>query len=414
MARRPSLDSAPGFSMVELLVALVFVSVLMAGMAKVFQASITASYTSGEKLSSVRRNRMATDLLYDDLNTAGMSLVDVTSPLPSSATNPAFYIIPNVPVTNAGTDDPANTDELYMAFDQPLAFEGTLTSGGGSYSGSTESGSTAGEKVLGGGSLTSGTDNSYLIDCKDPSYAKSVQVGMSFHIKDNLSHQALSILTATPSGSSVTVTTAIGPSAQTQVTGRGDAAALAANRRRVGAGVVFILPTQMVRYHIVMMNLDPDATGKPNGIPCLVREQGTFDPNNAFVPNTALTQVITENVAGFKVYLSANSGQSWAGSAVATTTLALGWFGANGIQTALNAQITNLTSVGTNQNFTNISDPAWYRLIPVLVRLDLTTRTAMKRREYGNATQQVANTAAYQDFTQSLVLVPRHFGLPLN
>lgn len=413
MPRLRTSDSAHGFSMVEMLVALVFTSVLMAGMAKVFQASLTSFSTSGEKLSSARRNRMATDLLYDDLNTAGMSLVDITTPLPSGTTNPAFYIIPNVLVTGAGTDDPARTDELYMAFDQPLAFEGTLTSGGGSVSHGTQSGSTAVDKVLAAGSLSEGTDNQYVIDCTDASYVSSVKPGMSFHIKDNLSHQALSVLTATPTGvSSVTVTTAIAPSMNTQVTGRGDSAVLAASRRRVGAGVVFILPQQMVRYHIVMLNLDPNATTHPNGIPCLVREQGVFDPNNAFTPVLSLTQVITENVAGFKVYLSADSGQTWAGSALAATTtgMSAGW--TNGVQAALNTQVLGLGS----QNFTNTSDPAWYRNIPVLVRLDLTTRTAVKRLEFGTAAQQLSSTLQpyYKNFTQSLVIVPRHFGLPLN
>jgi hypothetical protein len=45
------------------------------------------------------------------------------------------------------------------------------------------------------------------------------------------------------------------------------------------------------------------------------------------------------------------------------------------------------------------------------VRLDVTTRTAVKRSEY-SATPLV-NTA-YKDYTQSLVIVPRHFGLTMN
>jgi hypothetical protein len=115
-------------------------------------------------------------------------------------------------------------------------------------------------------------------------------------------------------------------------------------------------------------------------------------------------------VAGFKVYLSADSGQTWAGSAldVSVTGKAAGW--TDGIQAALNTQVAGLGSL----NFTNTSDPAWYRLIPVLIRLDLTTRTAMKRQEYGTAAQQTALLTEYKKLTQSLVIVPRHFGLPLN
>jgi len=408
--QRPS-DHTNGFSLVEMLVALVFTGILMAGMAVVFKSSLTSFYTAGERLSSVRRNRMSTDLLYDDLNTAGMSMVDITSPLLSGDTNPAFYIIPNALVTDAGADDPATTDELYMAFDQPLAFEGKLLSGGGSYNsaGTVESGATAGDKVLTGGSMTAGTDNSYVIDCGDAVYASSVKPGHSFHLKDNLSHQALTVVTATAATGSnfVTVTTATTPSLATQVTGRGDPGALRNERRTVGAGAVFILPQQMVRYRIMMKSLDPDITTKPHGIPCLVREQGVFDTTQAFVPDNALTQIITENVAGFKVYLSANSGRTWAGSAVTTTGMDDGW--TDGIKAALDAQVLALGS----QDFTNTSDPAWYRNIPTLVRLDITTRTAVKRLEYAAATTP-ANTAAYKNFTQSLVIVPRHFGLPMK
>ena len=71
-----------GFSLVELLVALVFTMVLMAGMANVYKASLSAFYTSGESISSSRRNRMSVDLLVEDLNRAGMFLTDLSVPPP--------------------------------------------------------------------------------------------------------------------------------------------------------------------------------------------------------------------------------------------------------------------------------------------------------------------------------------------
>jgi len=398
MARRASL----GFSLVELLVALVFTMILMAGMAKVFQSSLSNFYTSGEKLSSIRRNRVALDLVYDDLNSAGMALVDVTSPLPSSDTNPAFYIIPNVAVTGAGPNDPSTTDELYMAYDQPLPFDGKLLTGGGA--GGT--GGTAASKVLlnGLGSLTAGTDDQYQIDCGDATYAKSVKAGMSFHIKDDMSRAAFQIKSVAVTGTSVTVTVVTTPSTTTQVTGRGDPGTLRSTQRIFKSSVVFILPTQMVRYHIAMVNLDP---ANANGIPCLVREQGTYVPSAAFTPDASLTQIVAENVAGFKAFLSADSGVDWAGSALANTTtgFAAGW--TNGIQTALNTQ---LATVGRVDYTTTAGNLSWYRDIPVLVRLDITTRTATQRGEYS----ATGTTLAYKNLTQSVVLVPRHFGLPLS
>jgi len=398
MARRTS----SGFSLVELLVAVVFTAILMAGMASVFKASLSSFYTSGEKLSSVRRNRGALDLLYDDLNAAGMTLVDITSPLTASETNPALYIIPNVTVTGAGANDPQRTDELYMAFDQPLAFDGKLVSGGGAVSGST-----AANMVLTEGSMSAGTDDEYEIDCGDAAYAKSVKAGMYFHIKDDMSHAALRIESADPTptkATHVTVTVASTTSLETQVTGRGDPGMLRPNQRIVGSNVVFILPAQMVRYRIIMLQLDPSSA---TGIPCLVREQGTYNPSTAFVPDHALTQIIAEHVAGLKVFLSADSGANWAGSAleVTTTGFANGW--TNGIQAALNTQ---LAAVGRQDHTTTAGNLSWYRDIPVLVRLDVTTRTATRRTEYA----ATPTSLAYKQLTQSLVLVPRHFGLPLN
>ncbi|MFZ1613787.1 MAG: hypothetical protein WAT51_06420, partial [Holophaga sp.] len=117
---------AKGFSMVELLVALVFTTILMAGLASVFKASLSTFYTSGEILSSARRNRMSIDLLGDDLNTAAMYLTDLSVPPPVVPTNPPFYIIPNVLIAGAGTSDPQRTDELYFYLDQPVPFEANL------------------------------------------------------------------------------------------------------------------------------------------------------------------------------------------------------------------------------------------------------------------------------------------------
>lgn len=396
MARR----AQEGFSLVELMVAVAFMAILMAGMAGVFKTSLSTFYTSGEKISNLRRNRAALDLVYDDLNSAGMSMVDITSPLASSTTNPAFYIIPNVPIPLPGPNDPTTTDELYMAYDQPLPFDGSLISGGGAVSGSTAEG-----KVLSGGSMTLGTDDTYVVECWDPAYAQAVKAGMNFHIKDDMSHAAYQILVPTVVNSTqVSVTVQAAPTIATQVTGRGDPGVLRPVQRIVGSAVVFINPSQMVRYHIVMLNMDPS---NANGIPCLVREQGLYTPAAGFTPDPTLTQVIAENTSAFKVFLSADSGKTWAGSDLASgvTGFASGW--SNGIQAELNTQ---LGTVARTNYTTTAGDLAWYRDIPVLVRMDISTRTATQRAEYSTT----GNALAYKQVTQSVVLVPRHFGLPLS
>jgi len=136
-----------------------------------------------------------------------------------------------------------------------------------------------------------------------------------------------------------------------------------------------------------------------------VRDQGTYSAAG-FVAVPALQTIVAENVAGFKAYMSANSGQSWAGLNAAYSGFANGW--TNGIQAALNTQ---LATAGRANFTTTAGDPNWLRDIPTLVRLDITTRTAMKRAEY-SATP--LTTTAYKNFTQSLVIVPRHSGLTMN
>ena len=397
--------SSRGFSLVELLVALVFTAILMAGMATVLKASLALSTTTGEKISNIRRSRISLDLLYDDLNNAGMVLTELNTALPSSNTNMPFYIIPNVPIPGAIAGGPQTSDNLYFAYDQPLPFEGTLTSGGGAGG----VGLPAAQAMLNGTPPDPVTSHTYVINCGDPTYAQAVTGAMSMQIKDDMSTGALQLQTAVPSGyllRSVTVTTVSNTPLLTQVGVPGDSGDLKPIQRIAGSGVVFILPKQMVRYRISLLNLDP--TSGVAATPCLVREQGTYDANAVFAPNAALTQVISENVAGFKVYLSADSGADWAGieiPAATTYTDMTGW--TNKIQPDLNAQ---LAKVGRSGFLTTQGNPDWYRDMPTLVRLDITTRSALKRSEYSSN----GLTLAYKNLTQSMVLVPRHFGLTLK
>lgn len=382
-----------GFSLVELLVALVFTMVLMAGMANVYKASLSAFYTSGESISSSRRNRMAVDLLVEDLNQAGMFLTDLSVPPAVSEAMPTFLILPNMPVT--GGEDKA--DELYFYLDQPLPFEGILSSA------STQR--SAAELValndLATAAAPTEADNTYTIDCGNSSYASQVAVGQVLVFKDVW--EAASILSFSQSGASVTVVT--GPVADAGITGSGPAAPAARVRHLEQARVVLIQPAQMVRYRIQMLSLDP---GSATGIPCLVRDQGNY--NLLDFAASQPQQIIAENVAGFAVYLSTNGGTSWAGldasgAKAIYSDFAAGWDA--GIRTELDAQL----AVGGRPGVTSTRiGPSWFRNIPLLVRVDITTRTATRRSEYAAN----PSAAAYRLQTQSLVLVPRHSGLAMN
>ncbi|MBL0312622.1 MAG: prepilin-type N-terminal cleavage/methylation domain-containing protein [Holophagaceae bacterium] len=153
---RYSSSRTSGFSLVELLVALAFTGILMAGMAKVFKSSLSSFYTSGEILSSARRNRASIDLLYDDLNSAGMYLTSLSAPPAEvSAGSPAFAIVPNQAlVPPGGPDDPVAADQLFFYLDQPLAFEGRIKVAGNSAS-----------EIINVGGVVAATDSEFQVDC---------------------------------------------------------------------------------------------------------------------------------------------------------------------------------------------------------------------------------------------------------
>ncbi len=389
MAKRGSYSRVRGFSLVELMVAVFFTLVLMAGLASVFKASLTTFYTSGEKLSSARRNRMSVDMLADDINAAMMYLVDITiAPQGEVApTNPPFYVLPNMPIAGAGASDPQTSDELYFMMDQALPFEGTV---------GTAAVLTSAQQVF----LTPGAlppPQTYNIDCRTDSYANMVKVGQYLGFKDDWSPSKI-VAVDRPSDKTVTVT--LGEDPVSQITGAEGSKVAQSFAHIPGSGIVFIQKHQVVRYRIEMLQLDPQ---NANGIPCLVRDQGTYS-TAGFVADQP-QQIITENVSGFKVYLSVDGGLLWAGLGQNAAGFTAGWD--QGIRTQLDAQ---LATSGRSGFQTTRGDEFWFRSTPTLVRVDVSTRTATQRTEYANT----PDTVAYKDLTQSLVFVPRHAGLKMD
>lgn len=414
-----------GFSLVELLVALVFMALLMAGMAKVYQSSMNTFYKSSESLSSGRRNRMAMDLLYDDLNAAGQYLVNLTAYPTFSAGNPGFYILPNQAYT--GTDVPAAkalTDQLSFYYDEALPFEGRLVD--------SSAGGTAAFALTSNADLVSNqadvnkVDKTIVVNFQDPSYANMVGtyaankgVGLVAVFKDQWG--PMSVGAVTVNGNQVSFTPNAAPDNEKGLpTGvnplnkdrhfAGDGSfpsglppTINITPTKVGgAPVLFVHPAQMVRYLIKSMALDP--ANPAVGVPCLVRQQGDY-ATGGFV--SSQETVIAEDVTGFKVYLSAypdpagDPAKTWAGWKLAANDFDSGW--TNGILASINTQLTTLGLTSSP----NTSDPNWFRNTPLIVRVDLTTRTAIKRAE-NTAT---GTTADYQERTQTLYMVPRHFGL---
>ena len=379
-----------GFSLVELLVALLFTLLIMAGIATVFSASISSFHVSGDNVSSARRNRLGIEMLGVDINMAGMYMVDMVV-LPHTVTNmPPFFVQPNMAVLNPGADDPATTDELYFYLDEPLPFEGTLVD--------SSAYQTAADMVLSGADLDPAT-NRFTINCLSNDYARQVRIGQVAIFKDFW--EALYITNVSVSGSNVTITT--GPSPNSEITGSGSTGLPSAAHHLDGSGVVFVRPGQIVRYRIEMVDLDPE---KPQGIPCLVRNQGDYSHTGVFVAHPDSRHIVTENVSEFKVYLSANGGRDWAGFGYAGTGFE-GWNGAAGIRGQIDSQ---LSTVGRPGYESTRADEHWFRSIPTLIRVDLTTRTATRRAEFSPGHDQLA----YGGLTQTLIFMPRHFGLSMN
>lgn len=384
---------AAGFSLVELLVALAFTMVLMAGMANVYKASLSTFYASGESISSTRRGRMSVDLLVDDLNQACLFVTDLAAPPPVSDLMAPFMVLPNMPVSGHGPSDPALSDELYFYMDELLPFEATVAAG------TTQK--SAAELVL-AGTAPGAADTSFTLDCGSATYAGQVQTGQALVFKDAL--ETATITGATSSGASVTVTT--GSLSLAALTGASTGSGAPRVKHRTGSRVLVVQPAQMVRYRIEMVALDP---GGGAGIPCLVRDQGPYN-TSTFLPTAGQREIIAEHVAGFAVYLSANGGKTWAGMSLAGAKADYSGYSAGwdqGVRAELDLQ---LATAGRPDYRTTRLTPTWFRSIPILVRVDVTTRTATQRTEYATT----ARTAAYGTQTQSLVVVPRHAGLAMN
>jgi hypothetical protein len=417
MAEPRTHSRSGGFSLVEMMVAMVFVLLLMAGMASVFKASLSSFVTSGEVLSSARRNQMSINLLGDDLNNACMYLTNLVNPPVTVPANPPFCVLPNMPLVGApatpGPNDPTSADELYFYVDQALPFEGTLNT--------VPTSASAAQLVMQGTAPTT-ANSTYTIDCKNPAYAAQVLASynqqnpptLSFIFKDSWALGNISTTAPTIVNSSMVqiVSTA---TLNASITGNGSAGAPLPVAHIQNSGIVFLQPGQVVKYSVQWLQLDPQNT---NGVPCLVRDQGLYTAQNANYGSPAPPgfvasqpqQIIAENVQGFKVYLSVNAGKNWAGSElpVATSGFTLGWTG--GLLADLTTQLaTEAPSATTPANNVN-----WFRSLPTLVRVDITTRTAAERTEYSANPTAATPSLAYKTLTQSLVYVPRHSGLPMD
>ena len=386
-----------GFSLLEMMVALLFMGLLMAGMATVFQGSISRFMTSSEGIASGRHNRLGLDMLQRDLNSAGMVLENINTAPELSPANPGFYVIPNRPVLNdAGTavssaaNLPTRTDELYLYMDSIVSQSGVLRDDIPSLD----------SLVANGGIRPSSL--TFQVEFPDAAAASRIQAGQFLVTSEWFSSKLITAVVPV-SGTVVRVTADLDP--QNSVANC-NASAWDPFQHVSGRQVLVVARGRTVRYRIKAKAVDPGGAL----VPCLVREELPYnlgatatDPATV-VPVGTADQIITEDISAFKVYLSGDKGATWAGSTLGASvnTFTGGW--TQGIFADLQAQLGGVAHVQDNLN--------WFRSVPTLVRVDLTSRTASRRGEY--LTDGSTNvTPGFKDRVQSLVILPRHFGLPL-
>lgn len=380
-----------GFSLVELLVALVFTGILMAGMSKIFTASIS-NFTAGTETIGIQRTaRFALLQLQEDILQAGYLLPPrIVTELLGNAQPPLKIETLQTKFTYKSTDGTDVTlvtpDELQMVMDLPLSLHGILDATVDPAAGATNT-----LKVL------------------IPSGGAALKVGDLAFIEDS-AWEIFKINGIASIGNTYTLTLADNTTLLDQFGNDTNASLVSPfiNKKHIGtdggtapgAQVAFVRPLQVVSYTIQAMNLDPG--NNTATVPCLIRRTKAL-ADASFGPS----EIIVEGVTGFQLDWSLDGGKSWVRKDNGLTTAQWG-----AIKTATSSQ---LTTIATTSPLTKLLvggmdstvDPFWFNYAPVVIRLDIETRSKLQRTEYSNA----ANAADYRTRRETLLISSRNFAL---
>ena len=400
-----------GFSLIEMMVALLFISILMAGMLRVYATTIASFASNQDALNTNREKRWAITRIQDDIQMGGYFFPLRTLPgyvsVNTATGQNALMILPDQTITVSAYDTATSTstnetirfDEVQFVSDTPIQVQAQLS---------------AATTLPGSCSLTvlSGT----LAD---------VKVG-DFMIVMDSGYESVKVLSI--SGTTVTLDTSATVE-QDQSTGAatGVNAGFHNLTHQIGADVVFVRPLQVFRYTVLPMALDPANASAT--IPCLVRDQANYPStgsritwpvataNAAALTLAGVTRtVVAEGVAGqptsvvsapfpvtnyaLRFDVSVDNGTTWERTGSGTSPV--DW---PAIATNLD---TRLASVGIvpYKSVTSPTNPIWYRYIPVLFRFDLTARSSVQRQGINDT-----NSRSYRYRSQSLMISPRNFSL---
>jgi prepilin-type N-terminal cleavage/methylation domain-containing protein len=373
-----------GFSLIEMLVAVMFIGILTAGMLRVYSANLAGFQRVNDTISSQRRGRWALASLQDDVASIGyFAYVGFNNPAGgnfsvAAGTQEPFMILPGpsaVTLTGLNPASPAgalvtaplatNPDELQYLSDLSLPIQANLANV-----------TTAG--------LTLNLQSGSLADLK---------AGDIVAILDGNFEQ---FIIASASGNTVVADLNATVIAQAvggvyQVTTPGTKAHL------VGTPLAFYRPSVVTRYSLQPRSWDP--SNPAITIPCLVRQQTAYPVGGAAVGWAGVPiEVIAENIEGFRVDLSFDGGKTWLRAGAADWNAIVG-------------RITNaLASYGaTGTPARDPNNPLWFRNYPFMIRMDVVSRSAAPRAESSN----IVGQADYVRRTQTLMVSPRNFGFPL-
>lgn len=384
--------STRGFSLIEMLIALLFMSLMMAGMLRIYASSTKSFSVARESITAQRANRWALGILEDDLQGAGLfyppqRLAPIGLNVTVGKQNPVM-VLPNQTVSYKSSTptgfvtETITYDEIQFLSDIPLNINAE----------------TASSIPVGSGTLSLNVISGTLSDLQAGDYI--------FFLDQN---SADAVMVASAAGSVVTLSSTTpggGPGGLLDV---GASSGFTTNPTTqaphlAGVPVMFLRPNMVVRYSIQPEALDPsDPTAM---VPSLIREMAPYPTSGALMNWSALAgttgytrERIMSNASGLRIDLSLNAGAGWT-RASATGAGTGGW---GQMVAAANAQI------ATNPSpYNSISNPInlmWYRSVPALFRFDLQTRSSNQRTE-ASATDA---TLAYKTRTQTLFVSPRNF-----
>lgn len=346
-----------GFSMVELLISLMFISLLMSGMAVVFRSAIQSFAATNETFSAHQRNRWSMEMISDDITQAGLIFPDRALPASATSGTESLFkldadqsiteVMPNDANPSTTTNHTLTADAFQFFLDIPLPVRGTWTSDTEAEAESAEISFTAGGiSDLAPGDVMVILDSGEYGQWEHPVIKESAGGTVGNPVVFETDQTVIDNYSGTYTAPGVY------------------------SAHPAGVPVYFIRPAQLVRYSVRAIALDPSSSAIK--VPCLVRQQASFPISGTVTWSNVTAQIVTENVAGFKVSLSFDGGTTW-------------------VRTASS----------------QAGNPTWFRTIPCLIRVDLTTRTSTRREEYSTTMGQ----RTWRNRTQTLMISPRNFGI---